>query len=369
MDKEISWSWLGIKELVGNFAPAYILLLVVLYLFDKLGDLASVIYLMFIAGLIAVAMSAIQPYILNFILRPTKYLRELTDSSLKEVREEEKKSRKLRIDIEQTTENFNKAYLPALKISLEKFWEKREKLTGFDKKFYEIKEGKLFLYFYLGLLFFGITLIRIYEILFNKIVFIKIVQISQDFPFFNNYSGAIFLILGAVFIFGCAYEITRYKDIINEEIPVIAATKEKNDINYVKQKIAFLEKRKKFLKSNVYSELKSGYEKEYERLQKINFEKDFLQNKVKKETKISMTEIQAIFDKVGTKTSYPFRTPFNLIFIIVMIITTLLTAVVTFLPLTKIINDLLIEPYFVILMITALSISSALIFKLLRILT
>jgi len=353
LQDKLGFIYSGLKELVGNFIPAYISLLVILFLADKIGDVSHVIALLFLAGLIAVGMTAIQPYILNLIIRPSKIIDEYTYSSLDEVMKKKRGEGKKTIDYFETEQKFKKEYELPIKQSIDKFWNKRERLTGEEKKFIEIKESKLFLYLYLFLLFLFITIFSVYENIYGETFLIKIGQISNEFPFVSNYSTIFFLVITIVFFLGLRYEIYRYRDTINDEIPIIAATKDKNNLGYIKEKLQFLKTQRKILDNTVYKYKKEELEKELVRVQKLQFEKDFLKNKVEQLKIISTEEFDEIFKIVGEKTSHPSR--FRIIFPnIIAVIFSIIVILFTILSTADFLIDLLSENIFLIIAITSI---------------
>ncbi len=293
----------GLKELIGNFTPAYIILLLGLFLINQLKDLITATSLLFLAGIIAIAMSAIQPYILKIIVRPNKFLKHYTDSSVKEVLQKfTHKNKKEKIDIDATTQNFNISYLSYLKSSVDKFWEKREKLQGLEKRFYETKEARLFLFLYLFIFFLILTGGSIYQNVTGNIIFLKVYDISKEISNIESYSILVFIILFLIFLFGYQNESVRYRERIYEEIPVLAIANPKNNITSVENKITFLEKNKDNMNNSVYLELKTEIEHEIYRLQKLNFEKNWVHFKVHEKTKIGMKDIQQISEDISRST-------------------------------------------------------------------
>jgi len=304
--------FIGIKELIGNLTPAYLIVLIGLYFTNKFTDPSTAMSYLFFAGLIAVGMSAIQPYFLRLILRPNSYLQLLTEPSVdkiltKEVDKSSKKSKKEkkeeRINILKTKKNFNKSYLSYLKLSIEEFWERRERLRGAERQFYEIKEGRLFLFLYLFILFSILTLISLFQNWSGQYFLKKMELISITNPEIINYSIIGFGFLSVIFCLGFYHEFIRYREIIFEEIPVIAATKQKNDVDSIKRKIGFLNESKNNMSESAFNQLQQELEKKLDHIQSINFKKDWIVSRVHKETEISKEEIQEISKDISERIS------------------------------------------------------------------
>jgi hypothetical protein len=322
IEEKKSFLSIGIKELIGNFTPAYFTVLFIPYLMGKITDITSALGYIFLAFIIAIGMSAIQPYVINNLLRIKPFLEKYTKKSIREIKENIKKNKEL--DVEETEKSLNKSYQYYLKLYLDSFWEKKRKMSGIQEQFFEIREARLIIFFYFSILFALVTLILFIQAIFpNIVIFTKISELGS----YAIYSWLGFLFITFIFLLGLRSEVVTYRSIIVDEIPVFAAVSPNNSLDMMKDKIDFLEKMKATLKPSVFTLLKTKFDTEYERLEELAFERDWVQSQVHKEAKISLNEIQDISNLIR-KNSLNYR--FNLISSSLIAVSTIWLVILTF---------------------------------------
>lgn len=317
---------IGLKEIIGNFTPSYIIVLVFLYLSNRIYDTGLVAIFILTASLIAIALSAIQPYLLMLILRRKDVLRKLTEKYVNKLVEEEEN-----IDKEKARQNIRDTYLSFVNKSISEFWEKRENATGVKRQFYDLKEARIFLFFYLSISFALIILINIIQYVLSIEIFPILFALPNEFNFF--FLSTIFIAIGfGVFVMGYEYEIGRYLNRIYQDIPVFATTNAENTLDEINSKIQLLEEehKEKRISDSTYSGLKTRFEDNLHEIEELLFEEKWINQKVSETTNIDELKIRELSKEISIKISKPSILNRFLIIFILSAIISLITVIILF---------------------------------------
>lgn len=290
-----SLSIIGLKEIIGNFTPIYIIITLILILGDKLEEI-NFVYFIFVAGIIAIAVTAVKQNILNMILFKWKIKNQHTWNKINKLIEEENN-----IDTDKAKSELRQEYGRHIDSSFEQFWEKRDKAELENSRFLDIKEARLLLFFYLSLAFFFITIFNIFQFLTGIEILSLIYNI--DYRNFTLLTGSL-TILTILFFKGFLYERKGYIKALQEVIPIFAT----NTPDYSESAIDDLRERLRFYKSEqndgtitqaIYDKFERECNYQIEKIQEINVKAKWINKKVNEATNISELKLQEISKEIS----------------------------------------------------------------------
>ena len=127
---------IGIKQIISNFSPAYLAIIIFLALTDEFQNIIDLSGIILFSTIIAIDLSAIQPYLLQRMLRLNNFLKTYMGKAVNNVMKDAEEE-----NIPRITKILSNAYLKRFRLSIDNFFDEKERKTGIDKQNFEIKEA------------------------------------------------------------------------------------------------------------------------------------------------------------------------------------------------------------------------------------
>jgi hypothetical protein len=223
------------KQIISNLTPSYASFLLFGYIFGYQPTDERLATYLFSATIAAIALSAIQPRVLRFVLFPSRKLEELVRRAEKKMVKESFKAKEVDDEtLKRTRKEIDKrirdAFKPQIEEALDEF-EYKKLEEGQRASRFEYSEARLLLFFYLTL----ILAIALGIIFFKPIIPTLPVAISLEPILILLMSSGV-----VVFILGLRTEVKKYRNAVWRTIPYIAAVNQPKE--KVETQIKFLEK-------------------------------------------------------------------------------------------------------------------------------
>ena len=301
------------RQVVGNFTPAYASLLLFGFIFGITSSdesfangfiPVSIVPLLFTATLAAIGLSAIQPYVLRIVLRPSHSIDEYSSSLARRVMEKTFKKQKISGEKERKTHRlllsrFKGAYGPRLKEAIGDFEVKKMKMPEHQRSRFENSEARLLAFFYLSLIFGSSIAIGSF-----KLTFPTLSESISSPPV----PTILLSLLGlAVFLLGFIFEVSKYRRATWSTVPVIAAvTDPRQSPSSLQEKVRFVETEISRIADDdsrrvAYTKRLEILNTDLNRANADYLEKKWLDNEVAEEVGISDSEVRNLSEEFAPK--------------------------------------------------------------------
>lgn len=283
---------IGLRELVGNFSPAYISLLLIMFLSEATLTFSEIAAKAFAASLVALALSAAQPFVVRRIVQPSRYVERYARDSARTLLKERYTDGEV---FDEIVKRFGDTYSRYITSNIEEFWLKKITLPRKERVVFDIREARLLCFLYLGIVLAGLALVDITQLFLG----------TDWFPILNSANLLVsfpVLSLGVVvFFYGTFDEAKTYRALIVRRIPALMEAFPGNTIEELKDQQRFLKERRSSLTEDSYKELEAELKKHILYAEKSDFERKWIIKKVEEVTKIDIETVEKISEDMSRK--------------------------------------------------------------------
>lgn len=278
------------RQVIANITPAYASLLLFGFIIAGIPpDSPQIPTYFFAATIAAIGMSAIQPYVIRFSIRPSDLVAKMADASAKHELESIPLRDRKKIGMrtkEKTQEELTKRYKRKIDHLINREFDEFElskmNMSSGERERFAYSEARLLAFFYLAIIF-GVTLVIGLSDLASAVLPVLPRWVSME-----PVAVVIISLIGfLVFFIGYRKEKFVYRNAAWSHIPIMAAGIRDQSIDLLQEDLRYVENEKKNKKDavskKVLSEWKKEIETEYKEAYKFALAKNRFENRVAKE--------------------------------------------------------------------------------------